>query len=164
MVLKKTLCVLAIVGLAGGTVAGCETIEQETGLGQKAQIGAVGGATAGGLLAAAVGASPLGIAAGVILGGVAGGAIGDMIDDSDKEQAAKAQQQAMANNADGQTTSWTDPSDGHSGTYTPQNTYVGPGGRTCRDFRQTVTIDGNTETAVGTACKMDDGSWRVFNA
>ncbi len=164
MAVKQMLCVLAIVGMAGGSIAGCSQIEEETGLGKSTQIGAAGGAAAGGLLAAALGASPLGLAAGVILGGLGGGAIGSLIDDSDKEQAVRAQQQALAENTDGQSSAWTDPTDGHSGTYTPQNTYTSADGRTCRDYQQTVTIDGKTETATGTACKQADGSWRVYNA
>ena len=34
-------------------------------------------------------------------------------------------------------------------------------GRTCREFQQTVTIGGKEETAYGTACLQDDGSWKM---
>ena len=164
MSVRKMFCVVAFIGLTGASIAGCSQIEEETGFGKKTQIGAAGGAAAGGLLAAVAGASPLGLAAGVILGGLAGGAVGNMIDNSDKEAARKAQQQSLESTSDGQTTSWTDPSDGHTGTYTPTNTYETPDGKTCRDYQQTITIDGKQETATGTACKMADGSWQVHNA
>ena len=164
MSVRKMCCVVAIVGLTGASVAGCSQVEEYTGFGKKTQIGAAGGAATGGLLAAAVGASPLGLAAGVILGGIAGGAVGNMLDNEDKEAALKAHQQSLASSPDGQTTSWTDPSDGHTGTYTPKNTYTTSDGLTCRDYEQTVTIDGRSETAIGTACKTADGSWRVHSA
>jgi surface antigen len=160
----KIGCVIAVAGLLAGPISGCTWIEEQTGLGEKAQIGAAGGAAAGGLLAAAVGASPVGLAAGVLLGGLAGGAIGNYLDNQDKEQALKAQQQALASNKSGQTTTWSNPDTGHSGTYTPTNTYTTADGKTCRDYTQTVVINGKEEKATGTACKMADGTWRVHNA
>ncbi|MCP4316530.1 MAG: hypothetical protein GY789_11075 [Hyphomicrobiales bacterium] len=164
MSLRKIGCVIAITGMMAAPIASCAWIEEQTGLGQKTQIGAAGGAAAGGLLAAAVGASPVGLAAGVILGGLAGGAVGSYLDNKDKEEALKAQQQALANNKAGQTTDWSNPDTGHTGSYTPQNTYTTKDGLTCRDYSQTVTIDGKQENATGTACKMADGTWRVHNA
>ena len=164
MSLKKIGCVIVMTGMMAGPVAGCAWIEEQTGFGQKAQVGAAAGAAGGGLLAAAVGASPVGLAAGVILGGIAGGALGNYLDNKDKEEALKAQQQALANNKAGQSTTWTNPNTGNTGTYTPQNTYTTKDGLTCRDYSQTVTIDGKQETATGTACKMADGTWRVHNA
>ena len=164
MSVGKMCCVVAIIGLTGASVAGCSQIEEYTGLGTKTQIGAAGGAAAGGLLAAVAGASPVGLAAGVILGGLAGGAVGNMLDNDDKEAALKAQQQSLASTPDGKTTSWTDPSDGHTGTYTPKNTYTTKDGKICRDYQQTVTINGKQETATGTACRMADDTWRVHDA
>lgn len=34
-------------------------------------------------------------------------------------------------------------------------------GQTCREFQQTVTIGGESETAYGTACLQADGSWKM---
>jgi surface antigen len=161
MSIKTIGTVIVVIGLASASVGGCAWVEEQLGLGEKAQVGAAGGAATGGLLAAAAGASPLGLAAGVVLGGIAGGAVGNYLDNNDREAALKAQQRAMENNRAGETTTWTDPSDGHSGTFTPTNTYTSADGKTCRDYQQTVTIDGKQETAIGTACKMADGTWRV---
>ena len=33
----------------------------------------------------------------------------------------------------------------------------------CRDFEQTVTIEGRYETATGTACRQQNGSWKVIS-
>jgi hypothetical protein len=36
-------------------------------------------------------------------------------------------------------------------------------GRYCREFQQTVTIGGRTESAYGTACRQADGTWEVVS-
>ncbi|UIP29100.1 hypothetical protein [Photobacterium sp. TLY01] len=36
-------------------------------------------------------------------------------------------------------------------------------GRYCREFQQMVTVNETTETAVGTACKLPDGTWEVVS-
>ena len=36
-------------------------------------------------------------------------------------------------------------------------------GRYCREFQQMVTVNETTETAVGTACKLPDGTWEVIS-
>jgi surface antigen len=39
---------------------------------------------------------------------------------------------------------------------------AGSTGRTeCREFQQTITINGKTEKAYGTACRQADGTWRI---
>lgn len=67
---------------------------------------------------------------------------------------------ALENNRVGQTTSWSDP-DGSNHTLTPTHTY-NDNSRPCRDFRQTVEIDGQTEIMTGKACRQRDGSWRLI--
>jgi hypothetical protein len=60
-------------------MAGCQTIEKETGLSRDTQFGALGGAAFGGIVAALANANPAWIAASVIMGGVAGGALGNYL-------------------------------------------------------------------------------------
>ncbi len=40
-------------------------------------------------------------------------------------------------------------------------TYLGPGGRYCRDFQMPGIVGGRPATLVGTACLDPDGQWRV---
>jgi surface antigen len=68
---------------------------------------------------------------------------------------------ALENNRVGQTTSWSDP-DGSNHTLTPTQTY-NENSRPCRDFRQTVEIDGQTEIMTGKACRQSDGSWQLVS-
>ena len=53
------------------------------------------------------------------------------------------------------------PDTGHYGTVTPLSDYRDASGRYCREFRQTITVDGRVETETGTACRNSDGSWQI---
>jgi surface antigen len=44
---------------------------------------------------------------------------------------------------------------------TPTRTYK-TAERDCRDFEQTVVVDGQDETVRGTACREPDGTWRAL--
>ncbi len=153
-VAKRTTTVATAIILLGA-VAACQNV------GQKTQIGAAGGAAAGGLLAAVAGGGAAGIAAGVILGGLAGGALGNYLDQRDQELAAQNWQQGLESGQTGQQSQWVNPDTGHSGTVEPTRTYQTSSGQNCRDFQQTVTVNGKTETATGTACRQADGTWKI---
>jgi hypothetical protein len=36
-----------------------------------------------------------------------------------------------------------------------------PAAQNCREFQDTVTVDGTQQRAVGTTCQQPDGSWRI---
>jgi surface antigen len=126
-------------------------------------IGGLGGGAAGGLIAAAMHASPAGIAAGVLLGGLSGGLIGHLVDNKDKQIAAQSAHQALEATPSGQTVTWRNPDNGHTGAVTPIRTYQASGGQYCREYTQTVTIDNRPQQSYGTACRQADGSWRIVN-
>ncbi len=162
---------LATAGLSAGLIAGCSWAdeqrnwaEEQLDLSTRTQVDFVSDAPGGGILARTKDPRPLGLANGVILAGIADGAAGDALDSKDRELALRAQQKALTDNKSGQGRTWTNPGTGHSGSYTPTNVYVTEDGKTCRDYEQTVTIDGTEEKAVGSACKTADGSWRVYVA
>lgn len=127
----------------------------------KTTVGAVTGAAAGGLIAAAAGGGPAGIVGGTLLGGLLGGAIGNHLDQRDREAAARATHRALESSRSGQTERWRNPDSGHSGSVTPTRTYQRPDGTHCRDYRQSVQIDGEIHEAYGTACRTPDGTWRI---
>ena len=68
----------------------------------------------------------------------------------------------LESNKTGQTTHWEDP-DGKQHSLTPTRTYY-QGEAPCREFRQTVEIDGTTEIMTGRACRQADGSWQLVNS
>ena len=51
---------------------------------------------------------------------------------------------------------------GHYGSITPTNT-VPRGNSYCRDFTQTIYVEGRSETATGTACRNPDGTWSIVD-
>jgi surface antigen len=138
-------------------LAGCQTLESNP----KASLGSALGAASGGLIAAAAGGGAAGIVGGVLLGGLLGGAIGDVLDQRDKRMAAETAQRALETQRSGTTSVWRNPDSGHSGTITPTRTYQTASGQYCREYQQTVTIDGKKQQSFGTACRQPDGSWRL---
>jgi surface antigen len=154
---------LAIAILVSIVVAACASTPEGGGAEQhgKAIIGGLGGATAGGLIAAALHGGPAGIIGGILAGGLIGGAIGDRMDAADRREAAQASQRALESAPSGRAVAWHNPDNGHSGTVTPVRTYQTKSGRYCREYEQTVTIAGNEQQAYGTACREPDGTWQI---
>lgn len=156
---RSVLKGVALLTLVGVGLTGCATMEANP----KTSIGALGGATVGGLIAAAAHGSPAAIAASVIGGGLLGGVVGNLLDERDKMLAAQAAQRALETAPSGTSVPWKNPDSGHSGTVTPTRTYQTARGTYCREYQQTVIIQGKQERAYGTACRQPDGSWRIVN-
>lgn len=153
-----TLAVLICLAIAGcaGTQTGDWVREHE-----KALIGGLGAAAAGGLIAAAFHGGPAGIIGGALAGGLIGGAVGDRMDAADRRDAAQAAQRALESAPSGKAVAWHNPDSGHSGTVTPTRTYQTKSGQYCREYQQTVTIGEEKHQAYGTACRQPDGSWKL---
>ena len=151
----RKLKVLAAATALLALVGACES-KQSTGT----LVGSAGGALAG----HALGGGFWGAAAGALNGGLLGNQIGKSMDRDDIAAAEQTNQKAMETNSTGQSSTWNNPNSGNSGSVTPTtNAYVAQGGETCRDFQQTVSASGSSETARGRACKQADGSWKVVN-
>jgi len=73
----------------------------------------------------------------------------------------KRHNSALETNQVGQTSTWDDP-DGKRHSVTPTKTYY-ENEAPCRDFRQTVEIDGQTELMEGTACRQSNGTWKLVS-
>jgi surface antigen len=153
---KSWMQCVAIVMLIVVTATGCATVQDNP----KAAIGGFGGAAFGGLIAAAAGGGAPAIAGAVIGGALLGALAGNMLDQRDKRMAAEAQQRALESTPTGRPVAWTNPDTGHSGTVTPVRTFQSNRGY-CREFQNTVIIDGKSENAYGTACRQPDGSWQI---
>ncbi|TAL04380.1 MAG: hypothetical protein EPO08_01455 [Rhodospirillaceae bacterium] len=157
----KSLAVLLLVSAAMLPIAGCETIEKETGFNRSTQMGAAGGAAFGGIVAALADANPAWIAASVILGGVAGGAIGNSLGKEDAQKHARTNLHALDTLAEGQTDSWSNTQTGHSGSTTVHRVTRKSDGSVCKSYTETVHSGGETVTRDGTACKTSGGSWHT---
>lgn len=140
-------------------LAACESA------GKKETIGTVGGAAAGGLLGSQIGGGKGQLAAtaiGVLLGAFVGNEVGKSLDKADQAYATSTAGTALENNKSGQTSTWSNPDSGNSGTITPTQTTFNESGEPCREYQQTVIIGGEPQEAYGTACRNADGTWRII--
>ena len=71
-------------------------------------------------------------------------------------------QRALEHSPSGKTVAWRNPDSRHRGTVTPESSTWNDDGQFCRNFEQTITVDGETQRARGTACRKDDGTWQVL--
>jgi surface antigen len=156
-------------GLVTAVAAGALTLTLaacEGNYGPKQTGGAVIGGAAGGLLGAQVGGGSgqlAATAAGALLGVLVGSQVGQSLDRADRLYAQRTTQAALEREPTGTTATWTNPDSGHSGTVTPTSTYQTAEGQYCREYQQTITVDGKTESAYGKACRQPDGTWRIMN-
>ena len=153
---------LAVIGVVAMGL-GLSACQQQ---GPKQTIGTLGGAAVGGLAGAQIGKGSGQLAAtaiGVLLGGFLGSEIGASLDKADQAYAAQTTGTALEGNRTGQQSSWSNPDSGNSGSVTPTRTSYDDAGRPCREYQQTVTVGGKTQTAYGTACRDDNGDWQIVN-
>lgn len=145
--------------VAAGLLAGCANSEYGTKQTGGAILGGVGGAVAGAQFGKGTGQIAA-TALGTLLGAFVGSEVGKSLDRADQAYAARAGQTAFETAPTGKAVAWSNPDSGHGGTVTPTRTYYDDN-QPCREYQTTVTIDGQTERAFGTACRQPDGSWKV---
>lgn len=123
------------------------------------------GVVAGGLLGGGVGAligqgtgKAVAIGVGIVGGALIGGYVGNHMDSSDHAQVNSA-----LNNPTYKSTSWTNKKTGYSYSTRPtSDSHTMYGYKSCRQFETAATIDGKTQTIVGTACRQPDGTWKAL--
>jgi surface antigen len=134
--------------------------------GQKQTGGTLIGAGLGALAGSQIGGGRgqlAAVAIGALAGAFLGGEVGKSLDRADELAMERTSQQALESNRTGQPSGWKNPDSGHSGTVTPTETYQTASGNHCREYQQTVTIDGKTERVHGRACREPDGTWKIVN-
>ncbi|MCG8377886.1 MAG: glycine zipper 2TM domain-containing protein [Proteobacteria bacterium] len=120
------------------------------------------GAALGGLVGSQIGGGTgkkVAIGAGVVAGGFLGNKVGTALDCQDQQYHYDTTQNALETKKTGQSSNWVNPDTGHSGEITPTRTYTSDD-QPCRDYTQTIYIDGKAEEVNGTACRQEDGSWK----
>jgi len=160
MTLSTAFRITPLVVVAVGMMS-CATAQKTYQENPKAVLGAVLGAGAGAAIAAIAGGNPAAIVASAIGGGLLGGYVGKKLDDRDKRMAAEAAARAFEHGHTGQSTTWTNPDSGNSGSITPTKTYQIAGGQYCRRYTQEISIGGESHETFGTACRRADGTWEV---
>jgi surface antigen len=156
--MSPTQCIALALVLSGLAACTADSGPKEAG-------GTAVGAVAGGLAGNAVGGSAGNRAAGTVIGAVFGGLVGNRIgaslDDEDKRRAYAAQIQALESGPSGAPVAWRNPDSGRYGNVVPGPAYQ-MNGEPCRQYSQTVYIDGQAKTQRGAACRHPDGSWTII--
>lgn len=126
--------------------------------------GTVAGGVIGALLGSTVGdgrGTVWATAAGAVGGALVGSHLGKRLDSKDHKAINKATYSALENKESHSKTTWVNPDSGHAGSVTPTRTIEMADGRFCREYTSMVEVGGQAETAYGTACRQDDGSWKI---
>ena len=136
------------------------------GMGTKQTVGTGAGALLGGVLGSKIGGGGgrlWATGAGALLGAFAGSSVGKSLDESDKAAHEKALDQAESGPLN-QPVNWNNPN-GHSGSITPtREGRQASTGNLCREYKQTIIVDGQSQSATGTACQNSDGTWVLQNS
>ncbi len=151
---------IAPVALLAFAVAACQST------GPKQTGGTLVGAGLGGLAGSQIGSGKgqlAAVALGTLAGAYLGSEVGKSLDRADMAYAQRNTQRSLETAPSGTTSTWRNPDSGHSGSITPQPAFQRADGAYCREFQQTVTVDGRTESAYGKACRQPDGSWKIVN-
>ena len=149
--------------LITAVAVGLSTACTPTDYGPRETTGGLTGAVLGGLLGAQFGRGDGNLVAtgvGVLIGTLIGSEIGRSMDDVDRVRANDAIR--AAHRADvGDTIRWNNRRSGNYGTVTVLRDGVAASGRYCREYQQTITIDGRRAVGTGIACQQRDGTWRI---
>ena len=130
-------------------------------------VGTLLGAALGGLVGSQIGGGSgqkIAIGAGVLAGGFLGNRIGSKLDCQDRDYHYDTTQSALEYKSTGGSAAWVNPDSGHSGSVTPTKTYIADDGKPCREFTQTISVDGEVEEIEATACRQSDGSWQILDS
>lgn len=151
--MKKAYILLATSAFAFIGV-GCESKESN-------QVGGgLLGATAGAVIGAQFGGGVgqlVAVGVGTLAGAFIGSEIGKHITPSDHRY---ADERAYHTLETGKSSRWHNPESRHWGEMTA-GPRVKQNGKVCRQYTQTIYIDGKPHTAHGFACRQADGSWRL---
>ena len=156
---RMNIGTIAVAAAAMLALAGCSG-------GEKEQAGTVIGAGLGALAGSQVGKGTgklVAVAVGTLAGAALGGEVGKSLDRADRLAMQKSTQTALEKNKAGSQSTWRNPDSGNEGTVTPTRTYRTEAGQYCREYQQTITVGGKTETGYGRACRQPDGSWRIVS-
>ncbi|MBI1985847.1 MAG: glycine zipper 2TM domain-containing protein [Rhodospirillales bacterium] len=156
----KRLLQLSVATLVAVPLAACQNMQDSPKQTAGTLVGAGLGALAGSQIGSGKGQLAA-VAIGALAGAWMGSEVGASLDKADKMYAQRSAQQSLEYNQAGQATAWRNPDSGHSGTVTPTRTYRTADGQNCREFEQTIYVDGKQETAKGRACRRTDGTWQI---
>lgn len=164
--MKKQIMALALVGVLALSACAQTGEPNAWGMGNKQTVGTASGALLGGIVGSKMGKGSgqlWATGAGALLGAFAGSSIGKSLDQADMMYHQQAVDKAYGAPLN-QPITWSNPDTGHSGSVTPvREGRQSASGNLCRQYKQTIIVDGQAETAYGTACQERDGTWTLAN-
>jgi len=122
--------------------------------------GTVAGGVIGGVLGSTIGdgsGQVIAAATGTLIGALLGSNIGGQLDQLDRQQAC----QTLESTRTGHSDRWVNPDSGAKYQVTPTKTYRTRHGTPCREFTLDAQVGGKAEQVYGTACRQNDGSWKM---
>ena len=129
----------------------------------KTTAGTVLGAVGGGFLGSQIGGGSgrlVAVGAGTLLGAVIGNEVGSSLDRADIAYARQAEARAYSAPI-GQQITWNNPESGNHGSYVATRDGNAADGSYCREYQSTIVVGGQTQQGYGTACRQEDGSWKI---
>jgi surface antigen len=165
--MKTTLHGILLLAVATALSPQARAECERSGTSGEEVMGTLVGAALGGLVGSQIGSGTgrkVAIGAGVLAGGYMGNRIGRKLSCQDQEYHYDTTQSTLEYKPTGGTAAWVNPDTGHSGSVTPTRTYVSADGTPCREFTQTITVDGERENVQATACRQADGTWQIVDS
>lgn len=154
--MKKLISLTALLALV---LSGCAYP-----VGPRESTGTLLGAGTGALIGSQIGSGEgrlVAVALGTLAGALVGQDVGRSLDRADLAYMQQNAQATLETVPSQQSGSWVNPDSGHSGTITPTRTYQTISGQYCREYQQTVVINGAQQQSYGTACRQSDGNWKI---
>ncbi len=147
-------------GISSGFLMLATLLVVLTGCASQQQKGTIVGGVAGALIGSLIGdgrGQNIAIAAGAIAGSAIGSSIGKRFDEQDQGRIAYSMER-------NQRSSWTNSTTGHRYTVRPSSTLApSSSNQQCREFTVDTEIGNRTESVYGTACRQNDGSWKIID-
>ncbi len=156
---KNPLMKTILFGSLALSLSACTNQEQGTVFG--AILGGVVGSSIDGGGRHGHGGSGAGLIIGTVVGAAIGNSIGSSLDEADRIKMRDAHMSAFESNRSGHRSEWRNPDSGHHGWVEPEPAYENTYGQYCREYTQTVYIGNKEEQAYGTACRQEDGAWKI---
>lgn len=158
------ICRIALPLLLSLVVAGCQRVENDTGISQQQQqVGFVGGAAGGALVAAATGASAPWTVGGALVGAGLGTGIATLGNhgQADAQPSRESFNEFLAN-PPGAERSWRHPANDDHGTVIVGAETREADGTLCKRLSERMWLTGSGWQAVdATACQQPGGSWQI---
>ena len=153
-------CLATTIALPSAARAECSPTSTE------GVIGGIAGAALGGFLGSNIGGGSgrtVATIGGALVGGLLGNQVATQLTCQDQQSVYSTTQSTLEEYPTGKSASWNNPDSGNWGTVTPTRTYQNDARQNCRQFEQTIYIDGRPETGTGVACRQSDGTWQIID-